>query len=126
MKKVKLVLLGIIVALVLVFAFQNQSYFQEKHLLGLDLLVMDPLSTPEISNAVICLSSFALGIVFAFILGLSGRVKRKRAVKELNSTLATRENEIATLKSEVEAIRPAVPDETSVLPPDEPVTQSAA
>lgn len=126
MKKVKLVILGIIVVLVLVFAFQNQTYFQKKDQLRLELIIMDPLITPEISNAVICLASLFLGFVLSFIMGLSGRVKRKRAVKELNSMLATRENEIATLKSEVEASRPPVPDETTALPPDEPVTQSAA
>jgi len=125
MKKIKLGIIGIIILLVLVFAYQNQVYFKEKHILGLDLLVTAPLTTPEVSNAIICLASFFLGIVMSFIMSLSGRVKRKRLVKKLNSSLADCEKEIKTLKSKIEASEPPKPTEESMPAADEQVAQAA-
>ncbi len=55
MKKIKLVVMLLIVAVILVFTFQNQTYFQEKQHLGLTLPLMDPYSTPEVSTAVVCI-----------------------------------------------------------------------
>ncbi len=140
MKKVKLTIIGIIVLLALVFIFQNQTYFLQKQILTLDLFVTTPFTTPEVSNIVICLASLLLGIILSFISSLSGRVKRKRAVKELNKTLTQRETELNELKNKVEtglAPGPGPESETgttsepaaaTVLPADETAaaTQSAA
>jgi uncharacterized integral membrane protein len=131
MKKVKLVIFGIIVALLLVFAFQNQTYFMETAQLELNLYFMDKMITPVISNAIVCLSFLVLGFVLSFLLSLSGRIKRKRIVKELNKTLTEREKELVTLKSEVEtnqppaAVEPSA-DAESPVTEEEPVAKTAA
>jgi uncharacterized integral membrane protein len=131
MKKVKLVIFGIIVALLLVFAFQNQTYFMETAQLELNLYFMDKMITPVISNAIVCLSFLVLGFVLSFLLSLSGRIKRKRIVKELNKTLIEREKELVTLKSEVEtnqppaAVEPSA-DAESPVTEEEPVAKTAA
>ncbi len=131
MKKVKLVIFGIIVALLLVFAFQNQTYFMKTAQLELNLYFMDKMITPVISNAIVCLSFLALGFVLSFLLSLSGRIKRKRIVKELNKTLTEREKELVTLKSEVETNQPPAavePPVDAASPPaeEEPVAKTAA
>jgi hypothetical protein len=121
MKKIKLVVMLLIVALILVFAFQNQTYFQEKQQLGLSLPLMDPYSTPEVSTAAICLICFFLGFLFSFMMSISGRMKRKRTIKSLNLSVKKREKEIETLKKEIkEAVPEPKPEElveTSDSPP---------
>jgi type II secretory pathway pseudopilin PulG len=105
MKKVKLIIIGIILALVIVFAFQNQDYFQLKHSLGLNLIVAGPYKTPEISNAVICIVAFLLGMIVFSLLTLSGRIKQRKSIKALNNSLNNQQIEITSLKSELDASR---------------------
>jgi uncharacterized integral membrane protein len=131
MKKVKLVIFGIVVVLLLVFAFQNQTYFMKTAQLELNLYFMDKMITPVISNAIVCLSFLVLGFVLSFLLSLPGRIKRKRIVKELNKTLSEREKELVTLKSETEknqaplAMKPPAED-TPPVAEEEPVAKTAA
>ena len=107
MKNIKLIIFGIILALLIVFSFQNQAYFKEKHRLGLDLVVAGPYYTPEISNTVICIVVFVFGIIVFYLLTLSGRIKRRKSIKELNNSLNDRQNEIASLKRELNAPKAA-------------------
>lgn len=130
MKRIKLVVMLLIVAVILVFAFQNQTYFQEKQHLGLRLPLMDPYSTPEVSTAVVCLVCFSLGFLFSFMISISGRMKRKRTIKLLNGSVKKREKEIETLKSEIKEVvpepKPVELVETSDSPPiDTPETPAA-
>jgi len=102
MKNVKLIIFGIILALLVTFAWQNQEYFQQKNSLGLNLIVAGPYKTPEISNAVICIVAFVFGIIVFYLLTLSGRIKRRKSIKELNNSLNDRQNEIVSLKRELD------------------------
>ncbi len=55
MKNVKLIIFGIIIALLVVFAFQNQeNYFQKKNHLKLDLIVAGPYQTADHPTAPGC------------------------------------------------------------------------
>lgn len=131
MKKVKFILIGIILALLVVFAFQNLTYFQEKHRLGLDLIVAGPYTTPEISNAVICIIVFVSGIIVFYLLSMSGRIKRRKSIKELNHSLSDRQNEITSLKRELDAPKAStsgqiLPDSVSTPPELKETVESAA
>ena len=131
MKKIKLVLFGIIVALLLVFGFQNQTYFMQTAQLKLNLFFINPMITPEITNAIVCLSFLILGFILSFLLSLSGRIKRKRIVKELSKTLTEREKELDALKSETKAVQtPATTvssvEETPPVDTEEPMAKTAA
>jgi len=115
MKNVKLIIFGIIIALLVIFAFQNQeNYFQKKNHLKLDLIVAGPYQTAEISNTVICIVTFVSGIIVFYLLSMSGRIKRRKSIKALNNSLNDRQNEIASLKSELGASK--APSSGQILP----------
>ena len=116
MKNVKLIIFGIIIALLVVFAFQNQeNYFQKKNHFKLDLIVAGPYQTAEISNTVICIVTFVSGIIVFYLLTLFGRIKRRKSIKELNNSLNDRQNEIASLKRELDAPKAST---SGQIPPD--------
>ncbi len=108
MRKVKLIIVILILALVVVFAVQNQAYFEKKDILKLDLLVAN-YTTPELSNAVICVIAFLLGIIVAYLGTMSGRMKQRKSIKQLNTSLSDQQNEIVSLKSELDAQQKAPP-----------------
>ncbi len=116
MKKLKLIIVLIILALVTIFAFQNQDYFKQTHQLSLDLILAGPYTTPVLNNATICIAAFLLGVIIAYLLTLTGRIKQRKSIKTLNYTLNDRQNEIVTLKTELETQKPSAP---SGIPPDE-------
>ena len=102
MKMFKIVLALLIIAIIAVFMFQNEAYFQSRHSLVLNLLVTDPLTTPELPNAVICLASFFIGILLAYFSSLMQRFKTKKVVKELNATIKSHQDTITDLKNKLE------------------------
>jgi len=124
MKKIKLFVMLLVLALVLVFAFQNQTYFQEKQHLSLTLPLLDPYSTPEVSTAVVCLVCFFLGFLFSFMISISGRMKRKRTIKSLNGSVKKREKEIEALKNEIKEVVPAPKPVELVETSDSPPTDT--
>ena len=111
MKKVKLILVLIILAVVVIFAFQNQVYFKETRQLSLDLIVAGPYVTPVINNATICAAFFMLGVVITYLLTLTGRIKQRKSIKVLNNNIGERQKEIITLKSELETQKSSPPPE---------------
>ena len=102
MKKFKIILALLIIAFIAVFMFQNEAYFQSRHSLVLNLLVTDPLTTPELPNAVICLSCFFIGILLAYFSSLMERYRTKKAVKEQNLALKSHQDTITDLKNQLE------------------------
>ena len=131
MKNVKLIIFGIILALLVTFAWQNQEYFQQKNSLGLNLIVAGPYKTPEISNAVTCIVVFVFGMIVFYLLTLSGRIKRRKSIKELNNSLNDRQNEIASLKNELNATKAStsgqiLPDSMSTPPELKETVESTA
>ena len=109
MKKFKIILALLIIALIAVFMFQNEAYFQSRHSLVLNLLVTDPLTTPELPNAVICLSCFFIGILLAYFSSLMERFKTKKIVKEMNATIKSHQDTISDLKSKLESGQSTTP-----------------
>ncbi len=109
MKKVKLILVFIILALMVIFAFQNQVYFKETRQLSLDLIVVGPYVTPVMNNATICAAFFALGVIITYLLTLTGKIKQRKSIKNLNNTLGECQKEIVTLKSELETRQSSPP-----------------
>lgn len=127
MKKFKIIIALLIIAFIAVFMFQNEAYFQSRHSLVLNLLVTDPLTSPELPNAVICLSCFFIGILLAYFSSLMERFKTKKVVKELNTTIKSHQNTIMDLKNKLERGQGAKPEPVIDQPKvtTEPVAPSA-
>jgi uncharacterized integral membrane protein len=85
--------------------YQNKDFFMAKHSLGLKLPFLSTVHTPELSNAVLFLIFFMTGFLIAYFFSLAKRFKTKKTIKDLKTAGATQQNDIATLKKEVETLR---------------------
>ena len=99
MKKFKIVLALLIIGFLALFMFQNETYFQSRHSLMLNLIVTEPFVSPELPNAVIFFSSFFAGILIAFFYSLMERFRYKKTIKELNTAIKSHHDTITDLKS---------------------------
>jgi len=115
MKKVKIGFWLIVVAFLLLIGFQNKAFFLQKHSFDLDLWVTAPYHSLEIYNAVLFAGCFLAGLIIAYLSGLFERFKANKACKQLNKTVADQKNELAQLKSEVEAFKNTAHPATAVL-----------
>ena len=118
MKKVKIGFWLIIVAFLLLIGFQNKEFFLQKHSFDLNLWVTAPYHSAGIYNAVLFAGSFLAGLIIAYLSGLFERFKANKACKQLNKTVADQKNELAQLKTEVEAFKNAANPATVVLADD--------
>lgn len=105
LKNAKIVFWIIILILIVLLGYQNKDYFMAKHSLGLKLPFLSIVHTPELSNAVLFLILFMTGFLVAYFLSLAKRFKSKKTIKELKTAGASQQNDIATLKKEVETLR---------------------
>ena len=112
MKKIKLAFWAMIILIMLIFVFQNQVYFQTLNDLKINLFVYDEIKIPQVNNAIIILASFLLGLLISFASSLPGKLKNKKAIKTLNYTNQSLQNELASLKGELDPTK-STSDNTS-------------
>ncbi|MEJ2165955.1 MAG: lipopolysaccharide assembly protein LapA domain-containing protein [Desulfobacterales bacterium] len=113
MKKATLVIWVIIFGFIALVIFQNKTFFLDKQALHLNLGLLEPYHSPELSNAIIVLLFFFAGLAVAYLFGLSSRFKAKRTIKRLNATIADHSEELTKLKSEINTLK-------GIEPPVEP------
>lgn len=103
MKNTKILFWVIIVAFLMLFAFQNKDIFTAKQSFSLDLMVFDEYNTPGLPNAVIYLSCFLIGFFIAFFSDLAERLKNKKIIKSQKATADSQQKEILALQSKLES-----------------------
>jgi uncharacterized integral membrane protein len=109
MKRVKIVFWVIILIFMVVIFLQNKPFFIAKQSLKLQLPFLKAYHTPELPYAVIFLVFFLTGFLIAYFFSLYDRFKSKKTIKNLNTAAASRLEELAALKGELEALRGASP-----------------
>ncbi len=109
MKKVKIAFWLIILVFAGVFVYQNKIFFMAKQSLSLTLPFLETLHTPELPHAVLFLVFLLTGFLIAYFFGLYDRFKSKKAVKSLNASVATQQDELTALKKELASLRGASP-----------------
>lgn len=119
MKKATLVIWVIIFGFIALVIFQNKTFFLDKQALHLNLGLLEPYHSPELSNAIIVLLFFFAGLAVAYLFGLSSRFKAKRTIKKLNATIAEHSEELAKLQSEIYTLK-------GIEPPAEPPAEDQA
>lgn len=105
MRKFKIAIWVIIFGLLILFMFQNQEYFQNKANLKINLMVVDAYQFPEVTNAVIFLACFVLGMLVAFFFGFVDKFKNKKVVKQLTGAISSNKETITKLESELDDIK---------------------
>ena len=101
MRKVKIFLLVVVIALVVLFVTQNQPYFQERHRFALDPFVLEPITLPELPNLVYFCICFGLGALITWLAMLIGRFRLKKEIKGLKQTTTSQQVQIDTLSREL-------------------------
>lgn len=109
MKKATLILWAIIFGLIALVIFQNQEFFLAKQSLRIDLGVINEYLTPDLPNAVLVLIFFFCGIIIAYLFSISTRLKAKRTIKKLNTTVASHNKEVSDLRSEIKSLKGIAP-----------------
>ncbi len=105
MKKVKIAIWLIILVFAGVFIYQNNDFFMAKQSLRLNLVIIEPVHTPELHNVILFLVFFLTGFLIAYFISLSDRFKSKKTIKSLNADTASQRDELEALKRELELVR---------------------
>ena len=105
MKKATLIVWVIILGIIALVIFQNQTFFMTHHALQLNLGVVSGTLPPNLPIAVVFIFFFFSGLVIAYLFGLSTRFKARRTIKKLNATIMSHENEAAELKKELNTLK---------------------
>ena len=105
LRNVKIVFWIIILIIIGLLGYQNKAFFMAKHSLGLKLPFLPIVHTPELSNAVLFLIFFMTGFLVAYFFSLAKRFKSKKTIKDLKTSGSSHQDDIATLRKEVETLR---------------------
>ena len=109
MSKIKIVIWVVIIGWIVTLFLQNDTLFLSKQALSFDLYFIKKLQTPELPVAAYFLAALIIGLVVAYIFGLSDRFKARRIIKTLTTNLDSQRQEIVTLKKEIEEFKNAAP-----------------
>jgi len=122
MKKATLILWVIIFGVIALLIFQNKAFFMVNEALRINLGILEEYKTPALPRAILFLLFFLVGIVIAYLFSLSARLKARRAIKKLNTTLASHNDQVAGLKREIDSLKgietPEGTDDTQKLASD--------
>ncbi len=106
MKKIKLFLGFIVLVLIGLVIYQNWPFFSEEPALNLDLFLKSwHWTTSGINNIAYWGGCFVIGLIISGFLGISSKLKSKKTIKALNSTIESHLKMISSLKNELEAFR---------------------
>jgi uncharacterized integral membrane protein len=105
MKKATLIIWVLIFGVIALLIFQNQAFFLSNQSLQVNLGVTEAYHSPELPIAILVLLFFLTGIFIAYLFSLSARLKARRAIKKLNTTLASHNDEVAGLRREIDSLK---------------------
>ena len=89
---------------------QNREYFFTKQALSLSLGVETwHWTAPGVENVYYFGGCLLIGLLFAGFIGLSSKLRSKRAIKSLNATIESHLEMISSLKSELEKLKGSQP-----------------
>jgi NADH:ubiquinone oxidoreductase subunit 5 (subunit L)/multisubunit Na+/H+ antiporter MnhA subunit len=122
MKKVKLTFWILIIGLLALLVYQNQTYFFSQYSLGINLGFFKRVS-PDIYNLVIIAAFFCFGLLIAYISSLFDKFKAKKTIKELKSASKSHQDTITQMRQEVDALKKPVEPETQPQVTDDAVME---
>jgi uncharacterized integral membrane protein len=105
MKKATLIIWVIIFGVMALVIFQNKAFFLSNQSLRVNLGVTEAYHTPELPIAILVLLFFLTGIAIAYLFSLSARLKARRTIKKLNTTIASQNDEVTGLKREIDSLK---------------------
>ncbi|WP_028323231.1 lipopolysaccharide assembly protein LapA domain-containing protein [Desulfatirhabdium butyrativorans] len=101
MKKLKLILLIVVIALLGALFYQNKGYFLAAPLIVLNLYFRQ-IEISTVSNVMMIVGAFVIGVLLSYFMTLAGRFKTSKLIKNLNDTVAQQQETISSLKARME------------------------
>ena len=111
MRKVKIIILVVVIALTVLFVTQNQPYFQERHRFVFDPFVLEPITLPDLPNLVYFVICMGIGGLLTWLAMVIGRFRLKKELKVLGQTTTSQQVKIDTLNRELAEVK-AIPSIT--------------
>ncbi len=106
MKKFKAFIVLLVVIFVALVVYQNRTYFFTKQALSLSLGVETwHWTAPEIANAYYFGGCFLIGMLVTGYMGLMSKMRSRKTIKGLNTTLNTHLQTIETLHMELDKFK---------------------
>ena len=104
MNKAKVIFLIIILGLVGIVIFQNKEFFMAEQSLVINLYFAE-YTMPETANIILFLVCFFVGLLIGYLYYLFMRLKSKKMIRNLNSTINSHLETISDLEKDVESIK---------------------
>ena len=133
MKKVKIAVWVVLIGLVAVLIYQNQSFFLAKQIVSFNLLFAE-FKTPEVYNVFVCFAFLLAGLLLGLYFYLVYYLKSKKMVKLLNTTITNLEEQTKQLEAQLastqrveafpEAADDMAPDTVAIQPEDKVAEKS--
>jgi len=98
----------VIIVLLMLLFFQNQSVFTSSRSLQMDLYFVK-YQTPELPDGLYYLATLITGLLIAYLFGIGDRFKARRAIKSLSANIDFHRQEVTTLKKEIEELKRTPP-----------------
>lgn len=117
MRKFKVILWILLVAVVGMFFYQNKDFFLSKPSLTFQVPFFEVYHIPQIPNALSFVAFFVLGLLIAYFFGLLERFKSNRTLKTKEATISAQMEEIAALKSRLDKGPTSPPTGSETLEP---------
>lgn len=104
MKKLKLIALVLAIGLIAMVFYQNRSFLTIQSNFHIDLY-FSHLEYFGISNAMLLAGFFLIGLLISYFFSLSNRFKSNKTIKNLNAAIASQQETINSLKSEIDSLQ---------------------
>ena len=119
MKKVKRAVWVVLIGLVAVLIYQNQTFFLAKQIVSFNLLFAE-FQTPEMYTVFVCFGFLIAGLLLGLYFYLLYYLKSKKLVKMLNTTVAAQEEKVKQLEAQLASTRrdESYPQATDDMAPD--------
>lgn len=111
MRKFKILLTLLILAVLGTIFYQNKGYFLAAPLITFNVYFRQ-YEFSTVSNATMILGAFVVGVLLTYFMTLAQRYRTSKMVKNLQETISQQQEAIAGLRSQMES-RPAAPSPSS-------------
>jgi uncharacterized integral membrane protein len=125
MKKTKIIVGVILLALIALVSFQNKVTLEQPYQLTFNSYMAGSFQTPPIPRGAWFFACFLVGFLLSFFAGMRGRIRSKRTVRELKTKNESMLELISQLREELASGRPiSAPAEQAPAAATEPSSET--
>ena len=103
MRKLKYLFWIVIIAVLVLFVYQNSEYFMDEHSISINLYFFEG-ETAALPNLVYFVAVFLIGFLVSFIMSFSYGYKKRKTIKQLNQKIDSDKKLIDELESRLATV----------------------